>query len=106
MRRFRYWTPIRGPSLTHQLITRFLYIYKIFKNQSISLHICLLKYPHALKEEQKQKRKRGLLVKSVILFHCGLQVKKTQVKAVNEVSGKRIYKQYAMNIHRGGNDDD
>lgn len=38
------------PSRT-RLITCFLYIYKIFKKQFISLHIWLLKYPHALKEE-------------------------------------------------------
>lgn len=92
LRHFRYWTPLSRPSLTHRLITWFLYIYKIFKKQFISLHIRLLKYPHALKEEEEKKRKRkcGLLVKSIISFHCGLQVKKTQVKATREFSGKQI----------------
>lgn len=50
LRHFRYWTPLSRPSLTHRLITWFLYIYKIFKKQCISLHIWLLKYAHALKE--------------------------------------------------------
>lgn len=99
LRHFRYWTPLSRPSLAHRLITWFLYIYKMFKKQRISLHICLLKYPHALK--RKKKRKWGLLVKSIILFHCGLQVRKTQVKTICEFSGKQIYKHYAMNIHQG-----
>lgn len=100
LRHFRYWTPLSRPSLAHRLITWFLYIYNMFKKQSISLHICLLKYPHALK--RKKKRKCGLLAKSIILFHCGLQVRKTQVKAICEFCGKQIYKHYAMNIHQGG----
>lgn len=39
LRHFRYWTPLSRPLLTHRLITWFLYIYKIFKKQFISLHI-------------------------------------------------------------------
>lgn len=88
LRHFRYWTPLSRPSLTHQLITWFLYIYKIFKKQFISLH--MTSQISSCTKRRKNKRKCGLLVKSILLFHCGLQVKRTQVKAIREFSGKQI----------------
>lgn len=39
------------------------------------------------KKGGKKQSKCDLLVKSIISFHCGLQVKKTQVKATREFSG-------------------
>lgn len=93
LRHFRYWTPLSRPSLTHRLITWFLYIYKIFKKQFISLHIWRSEISSCTKrrkQKTKTKRKCGLLVKSIISFHCGLQVKRTQVKAIREISCKQI----------------
>lgn len=55
------------------------------------------------KRRRETKRRRcGLPVKSIISFHCGLQVKKTEVEVIHDFSGKQIYKRYAMNIHGGG----
>lgn len=68
LRHFRYWTPLSRPSLTHRLITWFLYIYKIFKKQCISLHIWLLKYAHALKEFKKRKENAVCSLKALFCF--------------------------------------
>lgn len=89
LRHFRYWTPLSRPSLTHRLITLFLYIYKIFKKQFISLHMTS-QISSCTKRKKKEKKRKCYLLKSIVSFHCGLQVKKTQVKAICEISGKQI----------------
>lgn len=102
LRHFRYWTLLSRPPLTHWLITWFFDIYKIFKKRFISLHIWLLKYPHALKEVKEKREDAVYLLKASFCFTMRLQAKETQVKAICELKRQTNLKALRKDYTWGG----